>query len=136
MNGQIGNGEGAMFLQVTILRGMFLAGLVALVSACSGGLTAKAISSEAEFRSDIVGRTLSNGAVTLQILSPGILGGLGRDGTPIVGTWNWQDGQFCRNIVSGGSTGSGCQTVLLTGTAVTFVEASGGVGTQTYFIAN
>ncbi|MEO0913784.1 MAG: hypothetical protein AAFY59_12470, partial [Pseudomonadota bacterium] len=109
-----------------VRRGM-IAALMLVLAACSGGLTARQITTEADFRSEIVGRTLSNGAVTLQILSPGVLGGIGRSGTPVVGTWTWDDGRFCRNIVSGGSVGNGCQTVLLTGTAVTFLEATGGV---------
>ncbi len=113
---------------------LLLCGALAL-AACTDGPIAQPITSESTFRSEIVNKTLSNGAVTLQVLNNGALAGIGRTG-PVIGTWQWRDGRFCRNILSGGNVGNGCQNVLRTGSAVTFLEASGGVGSQTYFLAN
>ncbi|QHQ34211.1 hypothetical protein [Algicella marina] len=118
-----------------MLRNAIACAFAALTLAACDGPIAQPVLTEAQFRQEIVGKTLSNGATTLRIFANGIVGGLGNSG-PVVGTWRWEDGRFCRIIASGGPVGDGCQTVLLTGEAVTFIEASGGVGNQTYFLAN
>lgn len=72
---------------------------------------------EAEFVELVEGRELSLGllGVTLQVLPDGLIDGRAA-GWDLTGTWNWQDGFFCREMDwSGTEIPYNCQLVEVQG---------------------
>lgn len=85
----------------------------------------KRIKKESDFRSIVVGRTLSDGQATLILTEDGkISGKVGAN--KVVGAWKWGNGFFCRNLnVGNKALGNDCQTVHTNKTEVTFTRKQG-----------
>ena len=88
----------------------------ATLVACAGttgtdsGSAAVPITTEAEFRSAIVGKTIGFNGNTLVINPDNTVSGPW-DGQGITGTWYWEDQFWCRDISIGGNDlGVDCQT--------------------------
>lgn len=71
------------------------------------------------------GRTLTTLGVALKVLPDGQIAGraFGRD---VIGSWNWRDGLFCREMAAGSRAFPlNCQVVQLDGTTLRFIADEG-----------
>jgi len=95
--------------------------LAAQAAAADGRLIQK----RAEFESLVAGRDLTAFAVELTVTPDGTIEGRAF-GQPIMGSWVWRDGYFCRVMEVGARVfPENCQTVSLDGTRITFTADRG-----------
>jgi len=96
----------------------------------------KRIRKEADFRSLVVGKTISAGSGYLTLHADGRLTGAGSQGA-LIGNWKWSRKFFCRNLNIGGKNiGSDCQVVKMAkdGKSVMFIRQMGKGEAKTYDI--
>ncbi len=94
-----------------------------------------AVTTEAQFRETIVGRTLTFEGKSLVVNADGTISGPW-DGQGITGTWNWSDGAMCRD----GRIGSrvlapDCQVWELDGSSATVTRDRGNGASFVYTIS-
>lgn len=83
------------------------------------------IETRAEFVELVAGRTLTTSGISIQAQPNGAITGRGL-GFAVDGSWNWQDGYFCREMsVAIRSWDLNCQAVYSDGTSVRFVADRG-----------
>ncbi|MEO0485579.1 MAG: hypothetical protein AAF092_06680 [Pseudomonadota bacterium] len=110
-----------------VLAGCMAPGPDAMSKAPRGAAEAEAgaITSEAAFRSAIVGRELTFKANRFTINADGTFSGPW-DGNGISGTWVWEDGAFCREGVAGARVlDRDCQTWAVNGATATVTRDRG-----------
>ncbi|MEL7301588.1 MAG: hypothetical protein AAFM92_14500 [Pseudomonadota bacterium] len=106
-----------------------LAGCMETGSAGESAPAGVAITSEAEFRSAIVGRELGFNGNTFTVNADGTFSGPW-DGNGISGTWSWENGAFCRTGRAGTRVlERDCQAWAVNGNTAT-VTRNRGAGTS------
>lgn len=87
--------------------------------------TATTIQTEAEFRTAIVGKTLTFNGNSFSVNADGTLSGPW-DGSGITGTWNWDNGAMCREARIGTrQLDPDCQTFAVEGSTATVTRDRG-----------
>lgn len=87
------------------------------------------------FRALVAGKTLSRPFVKLQVSPEGTINGKGMR-WPVTGSWTWQDGYFCRDLMWGESElGYNCQEISLHGGKIRF-RSDRGTGDYADFSLN
>ena len=109
------------------------------LSACAGTAPTEsgstALTTEAAFRTAIVGKTLTFAGNTLTINADNTISGPW-DGSGIIGTWYWDDAYWCREVAVGGvERGLDCQAWTTTGTEATFTRDRGAGNSATYTLS-
>ena len=121
----------------------FISGaFLALVAGCMDATEAEmsesaglAVTTEAQFRSDIVGRTLTFNGNSVTFNADGTLSGPW-DGQGISGTWGWDDGAVCREAAIGSrQLDPDCQTFVLDGDTTIVTRNRGEGASFTYSIS-
>lgn len=85
----------------------------------------KRVENKSEFVSLVQGKTLSRPLVQLNVTADGRISGRGVTWN-ITGSWDWQNGYFCRDLNWGGDDlGYNCQAVLADGAEVRFIADQG-----------
>lgn len=79
---------------------------------------------ESRFTELAVGRPLYTGSNYLMLQPSGQLGGE-FGGSPLVGTWEWRDGAFCRTLTSAQGPLEDCQTVEIVDQGLQFTRDRG-----------
>lgn len=83
------------------------------------------VQNEAQFKQIVAGKTLTRPLVKLQVSPEGTISGKGLR-WPVEGSWNWQNGYFCRDLYWGGSElGYNCQEVRVRGGKIRFTSDRG-----------
>lgn len=97
----------------------------AAVPATATSASSQIIASEAQFRSEIVGKTLSFEGNSFTFAADGTISGPW-DGQGIRGTWNWDNGAVCREASIGPRVlDPDCQTFSVDGTTATVTRNRG-----------
>ena len=124
---------------MTFTKMLSIAALTTL-TACAGTTTppatgtATTITTEAAFRSTLVGKTIGFAGNTFVINADNTVSGPW-DGTGITGTWSWEDQYWCRDIAIGGTARNpDCQIWTVEGTSATVTRDRGNGSSFTYSI--
>lgn len=81
-------------MRITIICSPFIAALT--IGACAATPNYQPISTQDEYMSSVVGRSVRLGGSSAVTTYPdGTMKGTA-DGKDVVGTWTWEDGRFCR----------------------------------------
>ena len=117
--------------------------LGALIFALSGCLEAdvasqagpRTITTEADFRSTIVGNTVTFGDnASIVVNADGTVSGPW-DGSGVTGTWEWEDSFWCRDVAIGcRELGRDCQVWIVDGAVATVTRDKGNGRTFEYTI--
>ncbi|NSX54070.1 dihydrodipicolinate reductase [Parasulfitobacter algicola] len=104
----------------------FCFGLAIICSLPSVSLAELAkITDKAQFVEIVNGKTLSRPLVRLEVTPDGKIAGTGAT-FPIEGSWKWDSGFFCRDLIWGGdSLGYNCQEVRVNGSSIRFTADRG-----------
>ncbi|QBF30421.1 hypothetical protein [Thalassococcus sp. S3] len=80
----------------------------------------KRVTTEADYRALVAGKTVVTDTSTVTILKNGKLRGtVTSNGAKISGAWAWRDGFWCRSVtVAGNDAGTDCQLVEVDGTRI------------------
>ena len=83
------------------------------------------VQSKSEFVKLIDGKTLTRPLIKLQVSTGGTITGRGAR-WDVTGTWSWQDGFFCRDLIWGGDAlPYNCQEVRANGDKIRFTSDRG-----------
>jgi len=103
-------------------------------TAMTGAVATQAITTEAQFREVIVGKTLNFNGNTFAYNRDGTLSGPW-DGQSIRGNWTWEDGAVCRTASIGSRVlAPDCQLWVVEGSSATFTRDRGAGESNVYQI--
>lgn len=107
------------------LRMTAIAALVTVLGAGTAMAEFAKVLDRAAFIELVTGKTLARPLVRLQVSSEGGISGTGA-AWDITGSWTWQDGFFCRDLVWGGDNmGYNCQEVTANDRSIRFTSDKG-----------
>jgi hypothetical protein len=105
-----------------------LAASLAVASPSVGAANAEgfdSVQNKDDFVGLVSGRALTRFGITLKILAAGGIEGRAF-GQPVTGSWEWQDGLFCRDLYFGNTDlGPNCQVVQKKGDTLRFISDAG-----------
>ena len=108
-----------------LLKLAAMAGLTAFSFSSSAAIAFEKVNSKSEFMQIVNGKDLRLTGIRINLTADGAI--VGRAfGTPVTGSWNWQDSYFCRTLYWGTrDLGQNCQEVSINGDRIRFQSDRG-----------